>query len=239
MIERKKLADFVVEDFKKKVTDGIFKEGDKLPNQGEYAKQIGVSRLSLREGMQKLQAMGAITQRPKVGTVVVCGDPNKWIAPMKAPLLDDAKAVNELVEVRIIIESALTKMCTALISDGKLDELIKLTDDMEKSYIAKDWDTFSESDISYHQLIANEAGNRYLKRMFMEILNLTVQFVYETFKWIPETTRDACIMHRKITEAIQERDSERAAAMMEEHLSKALEHYNLYSLCLNDQKEKQ
>jgi GntR family transcriptional repressor for pyruvate dehydrogenase complex len=50
-IKRKKLADSVIEEIKRMVDVGELKEGDKLPNQLEFAAQLGVSRPCLREAL--------------------------------------------------------------------------------------------------------------------------------------------------------------------------------------------
>ena len=68
-IIRKKLADSVLEEIRRMITDGELGEGDKLPNQNEFSTQLGVSRPSLREALHTLNLMGVIEQRPGLGTV--------------------------------------------------------------------------------------------------------------------------------------------------------------------------
>lgn len=75
----KNVAATIIEDFETKIKNGQLKKGDRLPNENEYAKQLGVSRGSLREAMKTLQAMGAVSQKPKVGIKIVCDNPNLWI----------------------------------------------------------------------------------------------------------------------------------------------------------------
>ena len=53
-IKRKKLSDSVIEEIKRMLLSGELQEGDKLPNQNEFAAQLGVSRPSLREALNTL-----------------------------------------------------------------------------------------------------------------------------------------------------------------------------------------
>ena len=48
-INKKKLADSVIEEIKRMIQNGELKEGYKLPNQNAFAAQLGVSRTSLRD----------------------------------------------------------------------------------------------------------------------------------------------------------------------------------------------
>ena len=52
------------------IATGRYARGQKLPPQDELAKQLGVSRNTLREAINKLSAMGLLRARQGVGTVV-------------------------------------------------------------------------------------------------------------------------------------------------------------------------
>jgi GntR family transcriptional repressor for pyruvate dehydrogenase complex len=92
VIKRKKLADSVIEEIKRMVDVGELKEGDKLPNQLEFAAQLGVSRPSLREALHTLTLIGAIEQRPGLGTVIKSANSTLWAVQLCPPLVSDAQA---------------------------------------------------------------------------------------------------------------------------------------------------
>jgi len=64
------MADAVVDEIKRMIECGELTEGEKLPNQNEFASQLQVSRTSLREALRILDLRGAIEQRPGYGTVI-------------------------------------------------------------------------------------------------------------------------------------------------------------------------
>jgi len=74
-INRRKLSDPVIEEIRGMIKRGELQPGDKLPNQNEFAAQLGVSRTVLREALQTLTRLRVIEQRPKHGTVILAKTP--------------------------------------------------------------------------------------------------------------------------------------------------------------------
>ena len=228
VIGKKKVADSIIEDFKSKLQNGTLKEGDKLPNQNEYARQLGVSRLSLREALQTLQAMGAVSQRPKVGTIITCADPQKWIRIMPGQLLNDAKSVNELLEARSLIESAVITKYAAFIDKSDLNKMQELVSQQREAFISHQLERFCKCDTDFHLQIVLSTKNRFLYRMYMEIFQMTQEFIIESFREIPQTIADAMQMHESIYAALAKRDSKAATSLMQEHIRLIQKHCQNY-----------
>ena len=60
----------VIEKLKSDIEDGVYTEGDKLPSEFELAKQLGVSRATLREALRILDEENVVTRKHGVGTFV-------------------------------------------------------------------------------------------------------------------------------------------------------------------------
>lgn len=60
----------VIDRLKKDIEEGIYKEKEKLPSEFELAKQLGVSRATLREALRILEEENIIVRRHGVGTFV-------------------------------------------------------------------------------------------------------------------------------------------------------------------------
>ncbi|WP_108669635.1 GntR family transcriptional regulator [Peribacillus acanthi] len=60
----------VIDKIKQDIAEGIYKEKEKLPSEFELAKQLGVSRATLREALRILEEENAIIRRHGVGTFV-------------------------------------------------------------------------------------------------------------------------------------------------------------------------
>ncbi|MGG3451280.1 MULTISPECIES: GntR family transcriptional regulator [Bacillaceae] len=60
----------VIDRLKKDIEKGIYKEKEKLPSEFELAKQLGVSRATLREALRILEEESVIIRRHGVGTFI-------------------------------------------------------------------------------------------------------------------------------------------------------------------------
>ena len=69
-IKAAKLSDVILQQLENMILEGSLAPGEKLPPERELAKQFEVSRPSLREAIQKLEAKGLVTRRQGGGTYV-------------------------------------------------------------------------------------------------------------------------------------------------------------------------
>ena len=60
----------VIDRLKQYIDEGVYKERDKLPSEFDLAKQLGVSRATLREALRILEEESVIIRRHGVGTFV-------------------------------------------------------------------------------------------------------------------------------------------------------------------------
>ena len=69
-ISRVSIVDQVCASIKQDIADGIWKAGEKLPSEAEFAETFGVNRLSVRVALQKLNTLGIIETRVGEGSFV-------------------------------------------------------------------------------------------------------------------------------------------------------------------------
>ncbi|MBT0585547.1 GntR family transcriptional regulator [Alteromonas oceanisediminis] len=67
---RQKLSDVITEKLESMILDGSWLAGEQLPSERELAQRFDVSRPSLREAIQNLQARGLVTRKQGGGTFV-------------------------------------------------------------------------------------------------------------------------------------------------------------------------
>ena len=73
-INRTSIVDQACQSIKQDIVDGIWKSGDKLPSEAEFAEAFGVNRLSVRMALQKLNTLGIIETRVGEGSFVCEGE---------------------------------------------------------------------------------------------------------------------------------------------------------------------
>lgn len=81
----------VTEQIKEKIKDGILAPGERLPSENEYAKQLGVSRATLRESLRLLEEENIITKKHGIGTFVN----NR---PMFSTGIEELRSITEMIQ---------------------------------------------------------------------------------------------------------------------------------------------
>jgi GntR family transcriptional repressor for pyruvate dehydrogenase complex len=218
MIQKKKLADYVIEEIKQMLKCGELKAGDKLPDQNKFACQLGVSRLSLREALHTLQLMGVIEQQPRVGTIIINGNTDRWVTQMPSPFLSDSEATLELLEARKFIEMAVANDVIKNIDQIEIDKLESIITTMGSALENNNMDKYSSLDVEFHMLIANTTQNRYIKRMFLSVYSLMEQFMSEAFQALPGLVNDSLKMHVRIFESLKEQDGRKFVHNIKAHI---------------------
>ncbi|KAF1049289.1 MAG: putative L-lactate dehydrogenase operon regulatory protein [Xylophilus sp.] len=81
-----RLADHVVEKLLALVQSRGLQAGQRLPAERQLAEELGVSRTSVREAIQKLASQGVLAARRGDGTYLQSTAPAEWLQDALAPL---------------------------------------------------------------------------------------------------------------------------------------------------------
>lgn len=200
------------------IVRGTVRRGQRLPTERELVEAIGVSRTSVRAGLQELAAKGVLVIRHGAGTFVADGPPVLDSEPLKflAALHGFSRA--EMFEARLTLEAGVA----ALAADrASADELANISDEIAGMFASlEDAQAFLLYDIRFHRAVAAACGNR--------ILGSLVEMVSTIFYELRRVTaaqasdrRPAAEMHRLIYQAIRDHDRVGAASLMTDHLRQA------------------
>jgi GntR family transcriptional regulator, transcriptional repressor for pyruvate dehydrogenase complex len=217
-VTKNKLSDSVFEEIRRMIIEGEIKEGDKLPNQNDFAAQMGVSRVILREALQTLQRIGAIEQRPGLGTILVSRVPVLISEEMKPPLLSDSQATIELIETRRLIETGMTELAVMRASNKEIKQLGEIIDGMAASLHSNEIADYQQQDLMFHLLIAKATHNRFILQLFQNIRQSLDQFLKEAFFVMPERVEQSLRDHLAIYRALVSKDVKKASDAMSAHM---------------------
>jgi GntR family transcriptional repressor for pyruvate dehydrogenase complex len=221
-IIKKKLADVVLEEIQRMIATGELKEGDKLPNQNQFAAQLGVSRVSLREALNTLEMIGAIEQRPGCGTVFRGRVPTLYTDHLTPPLMADEQDTAELIEARRFLEVDNVELAVTNATAAEIERMGHLVEAMAAAVKAGRLQDYVEKDVAFHHAIAEASHNRFLVHLFVTIRRLMERFIAESFTVMPGLIERSLKFHAKIYEALDRRDRRRAVAAMTNHLNDIL-----------------
>lgn len=103
-VQRIKLSDQVADQLRAMITAKQYRPGEKLPVESELAAEFGVSRITVREAMHKLDVMGIVEVRQGAGTFVREITPAAYIKTLLPMLSMDNNSLKDIFEIRQIIE---------------------------------------------------------------------------------------------------------------------------------------
>jgi GntR family transcriptional repressor for pyruvate dehydrogenase complex len=213
--ERAVAADLVVHFVRGLIESGQISAGDKLPPERELATLVGVSRPSVRAGLQSLAAVGAVEARRGAGTFVSSGPPLLESNPL--PLFAALHGIGDsaVYETRRVIEIDLAGLAAERATD---EQVIKISDEIMEMLAARDDpQRFLVFDIRFHRAVALAAGNPLLFALLEMVAELFYDLRRKTvYRW--RGADEASEQHRRIYRAIRDRDPERARTEMDAHL---------------------
>lgn len=233
---KKIISDEIVDAVKEKIIKGELKPGEKLPPQGELARQLGVSRTSLREAINKLSTMGLVESRQGLGTYITSMNPASFMRTFYHDLLMNRAAVAELLEARIFIERA-TVFLAAM--KANMDDLMPLQESVKKQRAViceADYESFSQLDLQFHMTLAKISQNSVLEKTLKAVRELLQKFISEANSTLPGACERAVKYHSRIVEAVLAHRAAQAERLLVEHLldvSRAIEEHFGYKLDLD------
>ena len=218
IFERSRLIPKIVETFQDKIIQGELKEGERLPSQDKLAKIMGVSRGTLREGLNQLVLMGIIEMRQGSGTYVKSITPSSFMTSLSPALLMDKSSAEELLDARLYIEGAVASLAAKRAKGEEIRELGKILNEMKDDLKAGNIENFINKDVEFHILIAKSSRNQVLMKVLQTIRDILYQFIADFFSAMPETVKNAVDYHTKIYRAIERHDPIEAKKQMESHI---------------------
>ncbi len=232
LIKKKKLADEVIDEVKRMIQSGKLREGDRLPNQIEFAAQLGVSRTSLREAINTLCVLGVLEQHQGFGTIVKSRFSALYADHLSAPFITDEKATMELLEARQFIEIGAARLAAKNATQEHLKDMGTLIEAMADANKKGDIPKLAEQDIDFHFQIAQATGNRVMIHLLANIRNLMEKFMHEAFLVLHDQKR-YLKAHRDIYQAIAQKDPKMASALMKKHIQDVQKDLQQYYRVMN------
>ena len=217
MIGKLSTAEAVFLHLKNAIANGALKPGDALPSERELQAELGVSRISLREGLARLSALGLIVVSHGKGTVVSSEIRMESVEDALLPLSfsSDGQSLEELYAARIVIECELAALAAINRTEEQVGALQKNLERMREAL--EDEEVFVELDLEFHSLIQEAAGNRFLSLMRRAIALPVAQLV-ERHDASFEQRLEVLKRHERVIGAIRAENTGEARVLARKHL---------------------
>jgi len=196
---------------------GEFVPGQRLPTERELATMLEVSRASVREALQRLQASGyVITKRGRRGGTFVRTDQGPDAEDMIARTLVPAWAdLTELLDFRHLVEQMIAG-AAAQRREGS--DIAQIRSAVQAYIDATDRDSSRLADHALHQAIARATHNARLVELSAQ-LRREVSLGFDAEPYTPQVRRRALHQHPLLAEAVIAGDSAQAAHLAATHFS--------------------
>ncbi len=144
-MDTRTLKDQVVQLLSNAILSGKLKPGERL-NESRYARELGVSRIPIREALQQLQERGLVVDVPRRG---------KFVVNLSE---EEIQKINSL---RLILEAEALRLCRAKIAPGDGEILEAFVEKMKHSESLPEIEA-AALDLEFHRTIWSYCGNSYL-----------------------------------------------------------------------------
>lgn len=205
-IEVQSLKSQVLQEIKQYILDKGMTEGDRLPTERAFTEMYGVSRSVVREALSYLEHTGVIETIQGRGTVIKAPDISSLVEGFLFSFQVANGSKNDLLSLRIIFE------CAAI------EEIVKLDKDISdlKAIVNEDVINHYENDKAFHQTLLSATGNVLFEQL-SSVIQSYFYHIEEEGKEINYIQTNE--MHKKIIEAIVNKDVQLAKELMATHLS--------------------
>jgi len=218
-IPSRKISDEIVRQFIDLVERGILKPGDRLPSERDMARELGVSRLPLREALKALQAMGFIKVENRRKTLVLPITKTTLQDPISLVLDGNIEKVFELLEIREVLESWAAQRATEKATEEDIRALEKVVERMREDF--NRGNLGDKADADFHMAIAHATHNTILSHLMATWYHLLwncQKVSREKLFNNEENRRRLLAQHLEIFEAIRQHDKRRAGNAIRDHL---------------------
>jgi GntR family transcriptional repressor for pyruvate dehydrogenase complex len=208
----------VVEHVRSLISNGEVKPGDRLPPERDLARQLKISRSSLRAGIGFLSAMGVLKSRHGAGTFVSSGPPALDSSSLSVLGVLHGFLPWQMFEARLVLESSVAALAAERAND---EHIAELAEEVTEMYAAlDDPHEYLIHDVRFHRTVARAAGNPILATLMETI---TANLYEHRSKTVANAVdlKEAAEMHREIYRAIRTHNPVKARQAMEQHLNLA------------------
>lgn len=216
-VKQQRVSNQIADQIRALIAEGHLKNGDKLPSERELSKLLGVGRISVREGLRILEAMGIIETKYGINSGTYVSDmglenlSEKFsdilqLSNITVQQLTEARLEISLINVRHFIQNATDE------DIEKLEECVK-----EGEKLLKSGYRTREKSIAFHRLIAQGSKNPVFIIIHNALMDILLQFLSK-FESPRDHSEKILANRKKILKYLKEKNIKKASEAMKEHV---------------------
>ncbi len=214
-VKKTRVYEAIVAQLTSLILEGELKPGEKLPSERELCEQFGVGRNSVREATRSLESARLVETRQGEGTFVTAAPESMLPMISEKVSSDAANGMHDLFEARMVLEPQIAALAAERATDA---ELAMLEDAIRRQHDAIEGGGLGlQEDTQFHLGLAEAARNQFLHHLLNSLLNSLSEMRERSLRDKSVRFR-SWEAHRKILDAVSDKDRNRAMAGMISHL---------------------
>ncbi|WP_153160201.1 FCD domain-containing protein [Zoogloea sp. 1C4] len=221
-----RLSDTIAHELERRILEGALKPGDRLQPERELAAELGVSRPSLREAIQKLVSKGLLHSRQGGGTYVTDRLDAGFTDPWGEMLRQHPNIQADLLEFRGMLESEAAALAARRATDADIQRIGEAYARVEGLFAqgpsAEVFDEQVRADLAFHQAIAEAAHNVMIGHLTASLFRVTHDHIDRNLRHLRRLEDDWQELrgqHAAIWDAVKRRDPVAAQAAVRCHMT--------------------
>ena len=226
-----RVADQVVEKLLALVQASGVQPGQRLPAERQLAAELGVSRTSVREAIQKLTSQGVLAARRGDGTYLQepapAAEPADWLKDAMRPLAglmeSDSHYRYDVLETRHALETSTAWLAAQRATERDKDHIQRCFEVMIQHQQSGHAELAARADAQFHLAIAEASHNLVLVQVMHSLFTVVLSTVernrHDMFRLsAPQTLQELTVQHQSLMQSILDGDPQRARECIGEHL---------------------
>lgn len=200
----KPLREVVFEAIRTAITSGALQPGERIM-ENQLAEQLRVSRTPVREAIRKLEQEGFVVMVPRRGT---------YVSDLSI------RDINEVFEIRTALEVLSAGLAAERITEEDLERLERLLVEIGELIDTEDTERMVEADCRFHDILYNATHNKTLANITNNLREKFTPFRAISYAY-PGRAKRSLEEHRRLVEALAERNPVSAQQVARKHMEKA------------------
>jgi GntR family transcriptional repressor for pyruvate dehydrogenase complex len=218
-----RISEVIVEQVRLLIRQGQLLAGDRLPSERELCERFGVSRVTVREALRVLEANGLVEIRVGArGGAFVTAPSSRLVGEGIADLISLATlTAGEVTEARQVFELGIVGLVCERATEEDVAALYEICDRSSAALQGDDYPLALSAE--WHSRYAQSAHNRAVAMLVASLHGPLLMSLEKAREAAPLHGHRGVEEHRSLVDAIAARDTERAKALMSEHLHRTAE----------------
>ena len=222
-VEQQNISEIVFRQLEQSILSGDWKPGEKIPSENVLSTQLGVSRVTVRNAIQRLSGIGLVEARQGGGTYVKISSDEEALQLLKPILTQMKPDVRYFLEYRLAMEPEMAAMAAQRATQTQMTQMQEYVGLYEAAVRENREEEILPYDSKLHYAIAEASANPLIIKTYellKEIYSRNLSQIVQDLGPVAGIR-----YHKKIVGSICSHDAEAARDYMRRHIQETIDLY--------------